>query len=175
MLAIADKEELEQNDIIATLYLKYRKMVFKEAYRVLNDYQMAEDITNDTFLYLHTIRKKLRLENDKELIKFIKIVAHNQAVDCCRKNSKIVSLEAISDGTLIYMDNIDSKSEFERVDCQDLLEKIKELDAIYRDPVVLRVAGYKVKEIAIILGIEESTVKVRLFRARNLLKDPISK
>ena len=103
MLAVVDKEALEHNDIIATLYLKYRKMVFKEAYHVLHDYQMAEDITNDTFLYLHTIRKKLRLENNKELIKFIKIVAHNQAVDYCRKNSKIVSIEAISDGTLIYI------------------------------------------------------------------------
>ena len=154
MLAVVDKEALEHNDIIATLYLKYRKMVFKEAYHVLHDYQMAEDITNDTFLYLHTIRKKLRLENNKELIKFIKIVAHNQAVDYCRKNSKIVSIEAISDGTLIYIDNMDYQNEFERIECKDLIDKIKELDAIYREPLALRIAGYKVKEIAIILGIE---------------------
>ena len=157
MLAISDKEELEQeqNDIISTLYLKYRKIVFKEAYYVLKDYQLAEDITNDTFLYLHTIRKKLRLENNKELIKFIKIVAHNQAVDCCRKNSKIVSLEEIYNETSMDIDNMDGKDEFEKIYCQDLIKEIKKLNVTYRKPLVLRIAGYKVKEIAMMLGIEE--------------------
>lgn len=175
MLAVSDKEKLEDYDLITTLYLKYRKTVFKEAYCVLNDYQMAEDITNDTFLYLYTIREKLRLENKKELIKFMKIVAHNRAVDYCRKNSKCVSLEVICDNTLMQIDNIHSQDEFEKIYCEDLIKEIRKLNTIYRDPLTLKIAGYKVKEIALMLGIEESTVKVRLYRARVLLKSSLSK
>ena len=54
----------------------------------------------------------------------------------------------------------------------ELYLAVQELSEKYRIPFVLHyVEGYSVKEIAQILSLTESAVKVRLHRARNLMKE----
>ncbi|MCH5263965.1 MAG: sigma-70 family RNA polymerase sigma factor [Lachnospiraceae bacterium] len=54
-------------------------------------------------------------------------------------------------------------------------EEIMHLSETHRLPFVLHyIEGYSVKEIAQILGISQGAVKVRLFRARSILKERLS-
>lgn len=59
-------------------------------------------------------------------------------------------------------------------DHSELYEAVLELPENYRIPFVLHyVEGYSVKEIGKILKLTESAVKVRLHRARNLMKEKL--
>ena len=57
----------------------------------------------------------------------------------------------------------------------ELLAKIRALEPIYRDVILMKyLYGYANLEISAMLGISESTVRVRLMRGKKLLKNKIS-
>jgi len=70
-----------------------------------------------------------------------------------------------------YMEHEEAQS---RTEYSELYEAVLELSENYRIPFVLHhVEGYSVKEVGKILKLKESAVKVRLHRARNLMKEKL--
>ena len=54
---------------------------------------------------------------------------------------------------------------------EDLLEQIRKLPSIYRDALyMVSVAGYSIKDAAVLLGVSNQTLRKRLQRGRSLLK-----
>lgn len=105
-----------------------------------------------------------------ELKGFLWILTRHKAVDFLRKNGRVQpaddevlenSIDSYqSDPEMIALDNL----QYEK-----LVSKMISLKEIYQTPLMLRVKGYKIDEIAHLLDLSAETVKVRLFRARKML------
>ena len=71
-----------------------------------------------------------------------------------------------------YEEYMDDRKAEDQTRYSELYRAVQELSESYRIPFVLHyVEGYSVKEIGIILKLTESAVKVRLHRARKLMKE----
>ncbi len=78
---------------------------------------------------------------------------------------------------IVYMDDLPESSDLEpdKEDSMDLTDAVSALDEKLRLPLILHYAeGYSVGEIAGILDLSESAVKMRLLRARNTLRDRLN-
>ena len=108
-------------------------------------------------------------------------VAKNCTIDSIRKSHKnLVSLEEISEedegGPGMQFEDCDSpnpeKSLLNKELGSNLKEAMNELPGVYREVVVLRhIQDKSYEEIAEILGLPLGTVKNRIFRAREILKE----
>ncbi len=143
------------------LYHKYKTPVYKFCTRLLNDKDLADDAFQETFVRVYEKRKLFNGENFKG---WVFTIARNTCFNYLRTKKMEVEFdeEYIAPETMKMGDYA----------MKDLIEKaIAELPVSYREVVVLReYEEYSYTEIAEILDIELSLVKIRIHRARLLLK-----
>ena len=139
------------------IYTKYRGLMFYTAKGVLQDSYLAEDAVHETFLDIIRIIDSIRANNEKELSQFLRVLTHHKAVDMvrkCTRQKKDVNVETIV---------------LDKIDYENMLLLVQSMDEKYKTPLLLKVQGYKVSEIADFLNISPGNVKVRLHRARKII------
>jgi RNA polymerase sigma-70 factor (ECF subfamily) len=157
--------------IFEKVYGQLSKGIFRYIYFKVSDFELAQDITADTFIrYWKVLLQKKEIENDKALIYKI---ANGIVIDYYRrkKEKNNVSLENIDERLLGifegFEDTIDLK---EKV--QEVFIKMKEIKKEYRDVLLLHyVEDLTIKEIAFIQNKTENAIRVFLHRALKLLKE----
>lgn len=150
-------------ELIGRLITRYGNSVLRMCYLYLKDYQLAEDITQETFLKVY--EKYDTFENRSSEKTWIMKIAINQCKNCMRthwfKRISIDSIPEIADyggyDTLISRNAIS-------LEIMKLPPKYKEVILLYY------YQELSVKEIAAILNQKEATVLQRLKRAREQLK-----
>lgn len=140
--------------------LKAEKSLYHIAKSILkNDEDCADAMQNailQAYQKLHTLKKEAFFRT------WITRILINEAYQLIRSRKSQVSYEDYMDGR-----EADDKTRY-----SELYLAIQELSENYRIPFVLHyVEGYSVKETGDILKLSESAVKVRLYRARNLMKE----
>ena len=159
----------------ASLIRKYQKQVHALAWRKIGDFQIAEDIVQETFLQVY---QKLETLNDPtQFSRWLHAIVNHLCIAWHRKNRlQIQSLEEIHISeieTEPYSRYIASEHEKISADAQRylverLLAKLKESD---REVITLHYFEEMTSsEIGTFLGVSENTVKSRLHRARQRLK-----
>ena len=179
-----EKDDVELIDSIlsgddnafSTLVRKYQKSVHALAWRKINDFHIAEEITQDTFL--HVYKKLPTLKNPNQFAGWLYVIADRRCIAWLRKKKRAMqSLEATSEETLeetAYTCYISEQREEAEVDrrreiVQNLLEKLPESE---RTVVILHYLGEMTCEaISKFLGVSPNTVKSRLSRARKRLRE----
>jgi RNA polymerase sigma-70 factor (ECF subfamily) len=160
--------------------------VYGLAYRILGQAQDAEDATQQTFLAL--IEHIADFRQESSLATWVLRIATNHALKILRKK-RTVKMIAMSDmgseegyGDVPHPEFIAPWSRTAEEIAQDAevqaeLEKgLEGLDEKYRLVFVLRdIEGLSVRETAEALGLTESSVKVRLLRARLALRELLTK
>ena len=155
---------------------KYQKSVHALAWRKIGDFHIAEEITQDTFLQAH--KKLASLKNPNQFAGWLYVIADRLCKAWFRKKKLWTqSLEATSVETLekaAYADYVieqreDAAVEHRRQIVQKLMEKLPESE---RTVMVLHYLGeMSCEAISRFLGVSPNTVKSRLRRARERLKD----
>lgn len=140
---------------------RYQNNLFAVAFNVCKNAQDAEDVVQDTFLRYYTMKKEF--DSEQHIRAWLIRVAINKAKNCnrtfWRRNKR--SLEE-------YMETLT----FETPESENLFETVMKLPEKYRIVIHLfYYEDYTVHEIAEILNLSESNVKVRLSRGRALLKE----
>ena len=160
------------NSAFDKLIDRYKRQVYSVIYRMVRNPADAEDIAQDAFIKAY---RALSSYNDSyPFITWLFKIAHNTAIDHLRANkAQLLSLDVeespledeCSDQKL--MDSVDALSD------KSLLDKaLSTLPPVYREILALRhQQEFSYTEISETLGIPEGTVKIRLFRARNLMKE----
>ena len=168
-------------DAFAELVARYRNQITSYIYRMVNDYDTAVDLAQETFLRVY--RAAGRYQTTHAFSTYIYRIATNLAISELRKRKRrrLVSLT----GLLTSPDG-EELMDFQPADEQPLQDialidaeqrafikrAISTLPDRYRAPLVLRdVEGKSYDEIAAILQTSEGTVKSRINRARNFLRD----
>jgi len=149
---------------VQNLIEQYRNNLYSIAFHICQNPEDAEDVVQDTFIKYYTSNKQF--ESVEHIKAWLIRVAINKA-----KNSTFTFWKRNKTSLEDYMETLS----FEDDDAHEIFEVVMNL------PEKLRVVthlfyyeSYSVKEIAKILHISESNVKVRLLRARNVLKDKIT-
>lgn len=125
----------------------------------LQNHADAEDCFQNTFVKLLTKNPSLRDEN--HLKNWLLRVAVNECHNLRKKNSRVVSIETMTDEPSYYQ----SEDEL------DLSWALMKLKPDYREILYLHYCErYKVDEIAAIVGRKPNTVKVMLKRGREMLR-----
>ena len=158
------------------LVKKYQKSVHALAWRKIGDFHIAEEITQDTFLQAH--KKLASLKNPSQFAGWLYVITDRLCRSWLRKQQPPTqSLEATDEETLEETDyskyireqREDAAVEHRRQIVQRLMEKLPESE---RTVMVLYYLGeMSCKEISRFLGVSSNTVRSRLHRGRERLKN----
>jgi RNA polymerase sigma-70 factor (ECF subfamily) len=170
-----------QGDVNAfnELVLRYQKLAFSVAYRILQSREMADDIVQDSFLKAFCVLKSFRGGSFKAWL--LRIVI-NRCYDQQRRlrywEHTVLSDDDTDEGETGHSCQPialqESPQEFvERKELSALLERgIRNLSLEQRMVIVLYdIHGCSYLEIQAITGVEMGTIKSRLSRARARLRD----
>ena len=137
--------------------------LFGFVFKLTKDEEDANDLVQDAFMKLWCNRKKVEFKKAKS---WLFTTAHNAFINFIKKRNRQTRIE---EGIDI---SVESKNRFELKEIIDLaMEKLTELQ---KSIILLRdLEGYNYREIGEMLDLNESQVKVYLFRARKKIKDQI--
>ena len=137
--------------------------LFGFVFKLTKDEEDANDLVQDAFMKLWSNRKKVEFKKAKS---WLFTTAHNAFINFIKKSNRQVRMEEGADISF------ESKNRFELKEIIDMaMEKLTDLQ---KSIILLRdLEGYNYKEIGEMLDLNESQVKVYLFRARKKIKDQI--
>ena len=148
---------------VQELIERYQNNLYAIAFSICKNPSDAQDVVQDTFIQYYTSKKEF--EDEQHLRAWLIRVAINKAKNMTLTfwHQHKVSLEE-------YMETLT----FETPESENLFEEVMKLPKKYRIVIHLfYYEDYSVKEIAEILNLSQSNVKVRLSRARALLKESL--
>ncbi len=160
----------------AEIELLYRKLAPKVTnYLVASGtpYAAACDIVQETFLKLWNMREDLD-EDESRISGLLHTIARNLRNDKFRRDQFMTYREQIEEDELVTDADVSvaSDGDYLKKRIQSALES---LPPLLREAFVLfQVSELSVRDISLELGITESLVKVRIFRAKQKLKEVLS-
>ncbi len=165
---------------------RYRNPITNFIFRMLSDYDRALELTQETFLRIYT--NAHRYEATFSFSTYIYRIATNLAISELRQRKRRKMLSIFTPWK-VNSENDDDEQMLDLPDTrllqdEDLIDRerrlavaraIKTLPEKYRAALVLRdVEGISYDRIAEILEISEGTVKSRINRARNMLREKLA-
>lgn len=152
---------------------RYKNTVFAIVYRMLGQYQEAEDVAQDVFLTVY--QKLYQFDQSKKFAPWINRIAVNTSISTLRKKNKVITINF--DEAYIYDNKNDTahynpEKVYERKEILDEIKNaIEELPESYKTVIILRYQmDYSNQEIADILEISRENVEVKVHRARKALR-----
>ncbi|MCA1840490.1 MAG: RNA polymerase sigma factor [Actinomycetota bacterium] len=150
------------------------KDVYSLAYRLVGNPDDAAEVAQETYMKL--LRSIRQYRGDSKFSTWLYRVTSSVAITGLRKRSRQRLDVALDEGQwdMIPADpSADPAQRFEREALKDRLDGcLRALPVGYRSVVVLKdIYGFSLAEIGKQLGISEGAAKVRLFRARQRLKE----
>ena len=162
-------------DAFASLIRKYQQQVHAHVLQKIDDFQIAEDIVQETFLQVY--QKLETLEDPKLFPKWLYVIVNRRCIAWLRKNrlqtesleeTDISEIEKEAYSRYVAAEHEKATVEAQRDLVQKLLAKLKVRD---REVITLHYFEEMTSsEIGTFLGVSENTIKSRLRRARQQLK-----
>jgi RNA polymerase sigma-70 factor (ECF subfamily) len=158
-----------QEDAYRQIVEEYGNRLLRTCYLILKDREEAEDVVQETFIKV--FKKMDSFREDSGLFTWIYTIALNLSRDRLRKKKDFLTLEDE------WVGNTDVEYEIEKIIDRELLRKeLFEMNALYREVLVLYYfEELSIKEIANLLKEKEGTIKSKLSRGRNILKESLMK
>ena len=157
------------------LVKRYQRPIAAYVYRVVGDYESSLDLTQEIFIKIYSSLSRYRSEF--KFSTWIYKIAHNAAVDHLRRNagrerSLCQGLEGDQYELPIESGRLSPEQESERRERRLEIESVvHSLPLAYRELIVLRHSqDLTYEEIVEVTGLPLGTVKNRLFRAREMMR-----
>ena len=193
-MSVAAAEKLEDEELVRrarerdeaavrAITQRYNRRLFRVARSILRDDAEAEDVVQETYVRAFTGLEHFR--GDAAFGTWITRIAMNEALGRLRKRRPTVDWESYGENRtqaeIIDFPISAASNDPERTMAQGeirvvLEHAIDELPDAFRAVFVARIVeGMTVEETADLFGLQAETVKTRLHRARNLLRDALDK
>ena len=154
------------------IYKKYCKCVYNFLYKLTNDIELSEELTQETF---YTAIKKINTLNKKESIRtWLYQIAKNKWKDYLKKNKTAnIDLDEITVENLVA--NYDIEEDMIAKDnIIEFYKKIHMLDIDTREIIYLKIIrNFTFKEISQILGKNEEWARTKFYRGKLKLKESL--
>ncbi|MBK8900785.1 MAG: RNA polymerase sigma factor [Anaerolineaceae bacterium] len=151
---------------VANLFELYHQPIFAYLYRLVNDWELAHDLTQETFLRLLRMTDQLpAIENPRA---FTYRIATNLAHNSLKRRRRFTWLP----WRHVNEQQTATEDPAKRIhDQSDVAQLLAGLPLDYRIPLLLySYDGLNVREVAAVLNLSEGAVKTRLFRAREMFR-----
>jgi len=156
---------------------RYQSYIFTLAFRLMQSREDAEEVAQDVFVKAY--RSLADFKGVSKFSTWLYTIAHNTGITYLRKKKqKILAID--DESTFMQLEN--QQSDFKANQVEDKSRKNmvnRAIDMLPPDDAQIITLFYKgdqsLDEIAAIMGLEANTVKVRLFRARQKLKEKMEK
>lgn len=160
MASILDPENRKVPDI-KRMIDKYGNSILRMCFLYLKDKHLAEDAIQDTFIKVYNNYPKFKGKSNEKT--WIIRIAINVCKNYLRKSWwKHIDISTALDSIPVYEDSYKDDT---------LLIEVMKLSPKYKEVIILfYYQEMKIREIAEALQIPESTVSIRLRRARDILK-----
>jgi RNA polymerase sigma-70 factor (ECF subfamily) len=157
------------------LVRRYQRPISAYVYRMVGNYESALDLTQEIFIKVYNSLRRYRAEF--KFSTWIYKIAHNCAIDHLRRNTTREQSLAIGPENDQFEMPVESgrlspEQESERRERRVEIESVvRALPANYRELIVLRHSqDLSYEEIVEVTGLPLGTVKNRLFRAREMMR-----
>ena len=162
-LAIDNASHQELAETVSTLFQHYAKPVCAYIHSLVDDWELAYDLTQETYLRLHQARDRLpTVENQRA---WVYRIATNLAINESKRRRRFAWLpwSKVSERVDFAWNELESA-----LDDQVAVNRtLAQLTPEYRAPLLLYSSyDFSVREVAEALHLSEGAVKVRLHRAR---------
>jgi len=149
---------------------KYQKKIFKLAFRIVNDYNDAEDITQSVFIKAY---EKLDTFDPKhKFFSWLYRIAINESLNFLDKKKHYEGI----DQNMVSKERTPEETFYNIELNRNIQDALMNLKSDYRVVMILKhLNNLSYSEISQVLKIPEKTVKSRLFSARQLVKNILLK
>ena len=164
-----------KQEAFSLLVERYQKPIFNYIYRFYGNYELAQELTQETFLRCYQFLKSY--DPERKFSTWLYTVAKNLCIDELKKQRS--AREVRLDDVLPAVEAKDAEGALERnqqMECIRTEENFKLLEALQELPAAARTVlllhyfqGLSYQEIGETLGLPVSTVKIRIFRAKKIL------
>lgn len=186
-----DLTAVSDSDLVATaargadgcfeeLVRRYQRPISAYVYRMVGNYESALDLTQEIFIKVYSSLRRYRAEF--KFSTWIYKIAHNSAIDHLRRNatreqSLLIGHEGEQFELPLECGRLSPEQESERKERRGEIESVvRALPASYRELVILRHSqDLSYEEIVDVTGLPLGTVKNRLFRAREMMRQQFLK
>lgn len=186
-----DLTAVSDSDLVATaargadgcfeeLVRRYQRPISAYVYRMVGNYESALDLTQEIFIKVYSSLRRYRAEF--KFSTWIYKIAHNSAIDHLRRNatreqSLLIGHEGVQFELPLECGRLSPEQESERKERRGEIESVvRALPASYRELVILRHSqDLSYEEIVDVTGLPLGTVKNRLFRAREMMRQQFLK
>lgn len=183
LVSLARKGDLGAFELLVG---RHQKRVFNIAFRLIGDYDDACEVVQDAFVSVYKNIKTFR--GEAKFTTWVTTITMNLSKNRLKQMKSRQRLVAFSlddpirteDGQMAVDTPSKEPSVLDQLVKQDVQKKIEEcikkLDHLFREVLILRdMQDFSYEEIGSMLKIREGTVKSRLFRAREMVKDCLKK
>ena len=152
------------------LYDRHRQPIFRFAYRLLGEVDIAEDVTHDCFLSL--IRKPENFRPERASLRtYLFAAARNLALKHFRNSGRETGLDELTEEPQLSPRHEPLRKLLDEELAAEVRRAVFSLPPLQREALVLfEYEGLSLNEIAEITGADVGAVKGRLYRARERLK-----
>lgn len=191
MIVTSDDSRLIQatlagnKDAFGELVLRYQDRLYRSLVHMLGSFHDASDVTQDAFLLAY--QKLNSFRQDSSFYAWLFRIAYNSAINSRRKlKMRTVSLNGNQhhsdcDGADFqpqddhsFRDPADSLQTSETI--QSVQDALHQLPPEYRDALILKeIEGFRYEEIAEMLSCPVGTVRSRIHRARQMLRERLAR
>jgi RNA polymerase sigma-70 factor (ECF subfamily) len=167
-----------REDGFEELVRRYQRPIVAYVYRMVGDYDSALDLAQEVFIKVYNSLGRYRPEF--KFSTWIYRIAHNASIDYLRRagNLRTEDMEVACEGGSTFEKPFASKAlspeqETERGERRaEIEEVVRQLAPAYRELIVLRHShDLSYDEIAEVTGLPLGTVKNRIFRAREAMRE----
>ena len=157
-----------EKEAFEILYNKYKNKIKYFVFNIVKDYEKAEDITQDVFLYVleHKLREGYSFKY------YIFLVAKSRALNYKNMEKRRADINE----KYLFKETENKKQDIVDIiekeeNKKKIIEAINELDDKYKNAIYLvKIEGLSYKETAQILGISLSNIKVLIHRGKKELR-----
>ena len=153
------------------LYELYSKAMFNICYRMMGNWEEAEDMLQESFMDAFQKLNSFRFESTFGA--WLKRIVVNNCVNDLRK--KRVELVMVEDVSLLQPVDEGGGAELDKLSVKKVMDALQQIPDGYRVVFSLYLLeGYDHREIAEILNVSESTSKSQYMRAKNKIKELVN-
>ena len=167
-----------REDGFEELVRRYQRPIVAYVYRMIGDYDTALDLAQEVFIKVYNSLGRYRPEF--KFSTWIYRIAHNASIDHLRRagssRTEELEIEGASGSTFekpVASKSLTPEQETERGERRaEIEEVVRQLAPAYRELIVLRHShDLSYDEIAEVTGLPLGTVKNRIFRAREAMRE----
>lgn len=154
-----------------TFYNEYRAKLISYLLRMSRDYELSKDIMQESFT-----RHFQHYKHDKALTpSLLFTIARNALIDYQRNQTRSYRSKEISQPFPLPVVMDEEKAFGIHEEMRQVMDAFEKLSSDDREALSMAVRGLAYKQIADVLGLSESNTKIKIHRARKILRKKLSK